>query len=101
MRVHHLNHRGSLAQVTTYLNLMPAEIFPHPLSRWGSGIVSRFLLAAFVALFDLGHDWLALTIFFANLVLKHILGAALVVALYTPHEVIHGLFLPVTRSLSL
>ncbi|KAJ7279151.1 hypothetical protein C8J57DRAFT_1434228 [Mycena rebaudengoi] len=26
------------------------NIFPHPRSRWGSGIVSRFLLAAFVAL---------------------------------------------------
>ncbi|KAJ7257832.1 hypothetical protein C8J57DRAFT_1074373 [Mycena rebaudengoi] len=50
MKVHHLNHRGSLAQVTTYLNLTPAEIFPHPRSRWGSGVVSRFLLAAFVAL---------------------------------------------------
>jgi len=39
-----------MAQVTAYLNLTPAEIFPQPRSRWGSGVVSRFLLASFVAL---------------------------------------------------
>ncbi|KAF7368914.1 hypothetical protein MVEN_00217500 [Mycena venus] len=49
-RVHHLNRRGSQAQVTAYVNLKPAEIFPKHRSRWGSGIVPRFLLAASVAL---------------------------------------------------
>jgi hypothetical protein len=49
-RVHHLNRRGSLAQVTAYVEISPQTIYPNPRSRWGPGVVSRFLLAAFLAL---------------------------------------------------
>lgn len=50
MTVHHLNRRGSLAQVTAYVKIPPQTIYRKPRSRWGPGVVSRFLLAAFVAL---------------------------------------------------
>ncbi|KAF7358855.1 hypothetical protein MSAN_01225500 [Mycena sanguinolenta] len=49
-RIHHMNRRGCQKQVTAYVNVESTEIFPLPRSRWGSGIVSRFLLAAFAAL---------------------------------------------------
>ncbi|KAJ7318168.1 hypothetical protein DFH08DRAFT_401709 [Mycena albidolilacea] len=50
MRVHYLNRSGSQAQVTAYVRTEPPEIYPRHRSRWGSGVVSRFLLAALVAL---------------------------------------------------
>ncbi|KAJ7856726.1 hypothetical protein B0H14DRAFT_3085312 [Mycena olivaceomarginata] len=50
MRVHRLNRSGSQAQVTAYVRTEPPEIYPRHRSRWGSGVVSRFLLAALVAL---------------------------------------------------
>jgi hypothetical protein len=49
--VHHLNRRGSRAQVTAYGNFEPGEIFINRRYRRGSGVVSRCLLAASVALF--------------------------------------------------
>ncbi|KAJ6480370.1 hypothetical protein C8R45DRAFT_1005273 [Mycena sanguinolenta] len=66
-RIHHLNRRGSQAQVTAYVSLEPAE-FPRPRSRWGSGVVSRFLLAALAALC---LTW-------------GTTGAAIIVAFFTP-----------------
>ncbi|KAJ7248228.1 hypothetical protein B0H12DRAFT_1123689 [Mycena haematopus] len=67
-RIHHMNRRGSQAQVTAYVKLEPAEIFPRPRSRWGSGVVSRFLLAAVAALC---LTW-------------GTTGAAIIVAFFTP-----------------
>jgi hypothetical protein len=46
----HFNHRDSLTQATNRPKLTPAEVFSPPWGRWGSGLVSRFSLAAFVAL---------------------------------------------------
>ncbi|KAJ6551742.1 hypothetical protein B0H19DRAFT_1158747 [Mycena capillaripes] len=47
MRVHPRNREGSLAQVAAYVKFKPQ-------SRWGRGVVSRFLLAA---LLSLGLTW--------------------------------------------
>ncbi|KAJ6551672.1 hypothetical protein B0H19DRAFT_1264320 [Mycena capillaripes] len=67
-RIHHHNRRGSLAQVTAYVRLVPLTTYAKPRSRWGSGVLSRFLLAAFLAL--------ALT--------WGTTGAAILVAFFTP-----------------
>ncbi|KAJ7916191.1 hypothetical protein B0H13DRAFT_1998538 [Mycena leptocephala] len=67
-RVHHLNRRGSLAQVTAYVKTQTQTIYPKPRSRWGPGVVSRFLLAAFLAL---SLTW-------------GTTGAAILVAFFTP-----------------
>ncbi|KAF7377820.1 hypothetical protein MSAN_00205500 [Mycena sanguinolenta] len=66
-RIHHLNRRGSQAQVTAYVSFEQAE-FPRSRSRWGSGVVSRFLLAALAAL---SLTW-------------GTTGAAIIVAFFTP-----------------
>ncbi|KAF8218249.1 hypothetical protein K438DRAFT_1796555 [Mycena galopus ATCC 62051] len=68
MPVHRLNRRGSRAQVTAYVSLEPAEKYPRDRSHWGSGVVSRFLLAALTAL---SLTW-------------GTVGAAIVVAFFTP-----------------
>ncbi|KAJ6475710.1 hypothetical protein C8R47DRAFT_985972, partial [Mycena vitilis] len=68
-RVHHGNRRGSLAQVTAYVKSRPSTTaYIEPRSRWGPGVVSRFLLAAFLAL---SLTW-------------GTTGAAILVAFFTP-----------------
>ncbi|KAF8218251.1 hypothetical protein K438DRAFT_21902 [Mycena galopus ATCC 62051] len=68
MPVHRLNRRGSRAQVTAYVSLEPAEKYPRDRSRWGSGVLSRFFLAAITAL---SLTW-------------GTVGAAIVVVFFTP-----------------
>ncbi|KAF7303677.1 hypothetical protein MIND_00597100 [Mycena indigotica] len=62
------NRQGSLEQITAYVKTYPVEIEPSKRSRWGRGMVSRFLLASFLALV---LTW-------------GTIGAAILVAFYTP-----------------
>ncbi|KAJ7720292.1 hypothetical protein DFH07DRAFT_308663 [Mycena maculata] len=68
--IHPANRRGSLSQVAAYVEptIHPAAGYAQNRSRWGPGVVSRFLLAA---LFSLALTW-------------GTVGAAVLVAFYTP-----------------
>ncbi|KAJ7773431.1 hypothetical protein B0H16DRAFT_1660464 [Mycena metata] len=70
MRVHPRNRTGSLSQVSDYVKIKAAEFELNlkPRSRWGPGVVSRFLLAALLAL---SLTW-------------GTTGAAVLVAFFTP-----------------
>ncbi|KAJ7025574.1 hypothetical protein C8F04DRAFT_1223272 [Mycena alexandri] len=70
MRIHPRNRTGSLSQVSDYVKMkaIEFEMNPKPRSRWGPGVVSRFLLAALIAL---SLTW-------------GTTGAAVVVAFFTP-----------------
>ncbi|KAJ7703797.1 hypothetical protein B0H16DRAFT_1638430 [Mycena metata] len=70
MRVHPRNRTGSLSQVSDYVKIKAAEFEMNlrPRSRWGPGVVSRFLLAALLAL---SLTW-------------GTTGAAVLVAFFTP-----------------
>jgi hypothetical protein len=76
------SHEFETRSSKEYPNLTPAEIFPQPRSRWGLGIVSRFLLAALVVFF-LTWGTTVLLSFFMTLVSKAPLAAVLV-ASFTP-----------------
>ncbi|KAJ7449294.1 hypothetical protein FB451DRAFT_755375 [Mycena latifolia] len=69
-RIQPENRRGSLAQVAAYIKptVKPATYYTKVRSRWGPGVISRFLVAAFLALF---LSWGSV-------------GAAILVAFYTP-----------------
>ncbi|KAK7052429.1 hypothetical protein R3P38DRAFT_3306158 [Favolaschia claudopus] len=75
-RVHHLNRRGTSTQITAYVKDEPAKIYPKLRSRWGSGVFSRFLVAALMAL---GLTW-------------GTTGAAIIVAFLRRREVRHCTF---------
>ncbi|KAJ7715531.1 hypothetical protein B0H16DRAFT_1615740 [Mycena metata] len=70
MRVHPRNRTGSLSQVSDYVKIKAVEfeMNSRPRSRWGPGVVSRFLLAALLAL---SLTW-------------GTTGAAVLVAFFTP-----------------
>ncbi|KAJ7062012.1 hypothetical protein C8F01DRAFT_122403 [Mycena amicta] len=50
IRVRPENRTGSFDQIAAYVQTRPAEIDPPRRSRWGTGAVSRFLLASVLAL---------------------------------------------------
>ncbi|KAJ7083628.1 hypothetical protein B0H15DRAFT_416574 [Mycena belliarum] len=64
------NRRGSLAQVAAYIKptVEPGTSYAKGRSRWGPGVLSRFLLASFLALF---LTW-------------GTVGAAILIAFFTP-----------------
>ncbi|KAF7304269.1 hypothetical protein HMN09_00828200 [Mycena chlorophos] len=68
VRIRPENRKGSFEQVGAYVQFRSSEIEPPRRSRWGPGIISRFLVASCLAL--------ALT--------WGTIGAAVLVAFYTP-----------------
>ncbi|KAJ7139089.1 hypothetical protein C8R44DRAFT_301108 [Mycena epipterygia] len=70
MNIRPENRRGSLAQVAAYVKptIKPATFYASKRSRWGPGIISRFLLASLLAL---SLTWGSV-------------GAAILVAFFTP-----------------
>ncbi|KAJ7198844.1 hypothetical protein GGX14DRAFT_373664 [Mycena pura] len=67
-RVRPENRRGLLSQVGAYVESKPSEFYPQRRRRWGPGVISRFLVAAFIAV----------TLTWGTI------GAAILVAFFTP-----------------
>ncbi|KAJ6535964.1 hypothetical protein DFH09DRAFT_1179260 [Mycena vulgaris] len=70
IRIRPENRRGSLTQVAAYVKptIRPSALYPKRRSRWGPGVISRFLLASFLGLI---LTW-------------GCVGAAILVAFFTP-----------------